>query len=213
MNILKKTIIIVPIFFIFLNNSISYNNYYAKMNTNPQTTDTATFGAGCFWCIETILEELNGVISVESGYSGGQIKNPTYEQVCSGNTNHAEVAKIIYNPEIITFDELLEVFWKIHDPTTLNRQGNDVGTQYRSVIFYHNQEQKEKAEYYKNKLEKEKIFKDPIVTEISPLQNYYKAENYHQNYYKQNPNQSYCSFVITPKIKKFRKIFKHKLKK
>lgn len=213
MNILKKTIIIVPIFFIFLNNSISYNNYYAKMNNNTQTTDTATFGAGCFWCIETILEELKGVVSVESGYSGGEIKNPTYKQVCSGTTNHAEVAKIIYNPEIISFDELLEVFWKIHDPTTLNRQGNDVGTQYRSVIFYHNQEQKEKAEYYKNKLESEKIFDDPIITEISPLKNYYKAEDYHQNYYKQNPNQSYCSYVITPKVNKFRKIFKDKLKK
>ncbi len=183
---------------------------------NPQTEsklDTATFGTGCFWCSEAIFERLKGVKSVVSGYSGGTVEDPTYKEVCTGNTGHAEVVQIAFDPNVITYDELLEIFWKTHDPTTLNRQGADVGTQYRSVIFYNNEQQKEKAEFYKKKLEDEKIWKDPIVTEISPLINFYKAEDYHQEYYDNNPNQGYCAYVITPKVEKFEKIFKDKLKK
>lgn len=173
----------------------------------------ATFGSGCFWCTEAIFERVKGVTEVVSGYAGGHIENPSYEEVCNGNTGHAECTQISYNPDIISFDELLEIFWKTHDPTTLNRQGNDVGTQYRSVIFYHSDEQKQKAEFYKRKLEEEKIWKDPIVTEIAPLTKFYKAEKYHQDYYQNNPYQGYCAFVITPKVEKFEKVFKDKLKK
>ena len=172
----------------------------------------ATFGSGCFWCTEAIFERLNGVVKVESGYAGGTVKNPTYEEVCSGTTGHAEVTQITYDPKIITYDELLEVFWKTHDPTTLNRQGNDVGTQYRSVIFYHNEEQKELAEKYKKELDKSGAWDNPIVTEISPVTNFYPAEGYHQDYYENNPNQGYCAFVIAPKVEKFEKVFKDKLK-
>ncbi len=184
-----------------------------KMEENTNTTlDTATFGAGCFWCTEAVFQRLKGVHSVTSGYSGGQKENPSYDQVCTGKTGHAEVTQIVYDPKVITFDELLEVFWKTHDPTTLNRQGADVGTQYRSVIFYHNDEQKEKAEKYKEELNKAKIWDNPIVTEISPLINFYKAEDYHQEYYNRNTNAGYCTFVITPKLEKFKKVFKDKLK-
>jgi peptide-methionine (S)-S-oxide reductase len=184
-----------------------------NMGENTNTTlDTATFGAGCFWCTEAIFQRLKGVHSVISGYSGGQKENPTYDQVCTGKTGHAEVTQVIYNPKIISFDELLEVFWKTHDPTTLNRQGADIGTQYRSVIFYHNDEQKSKAEKYKEELNKAKIWDNPVVTEISPLINFYKAEDYHQDYYNRNTNAGYCSFVITPKLEKFKKVFKDKLK-
>ncbi len=175
--------------------------------------ETATFGSGCFWCVEAVFQRLEGVEEVLSGYSGGEIPNPTYEQVCSGNTGHAEVIQIVFNPQKITFTELLEVFWSTHDPTTLNRQGNDVGTQYRSAIFYHNEQQKKLAEEYKKKLTEEEIFDDPIVTEISKFEKFYIAENYHQDYYDNNKNQPYCSFVITPKIEKFKKVFGHKLKK
>ncbi len=182
-----------------------------KMNENK--LETATFGSGCFWCTEAIFENLEGVEEVVSGYAGGTVPNPTYKQVTTGKTGHAEVCQIKYNPGKISFEELLEVFWSTHDPTTLNRQGNDVGTQYRSVIFYHNEKQKELAEKYKKKLEEAKIFPDPIVTEISPFTNFYKAEDYHQNYYELNPGQAYCSFVITPKVEKFKKVFKDKLKK
>jgi len=173
----------------------------------------ATFGSGCFWCTEAIFERLNGVVKVESGYAGGTVKDPTYEEVCSGTTGHAEVTQITYDPKLITYDELLEVFWKTHDPTTLNRQGNDVGTQYRSVIYYHNDEQKKLAEKYKEELNKSGIWDKPIVTEISQFTNFYPAENYHQDYYENNPAQPYCSFVITPKVEKFEKVFKDKLKK
>ena len=173
----------------------------------------ATFGSGCFWCTEAIFERLNGVVKVESGYAGGTVENPTYEEVCTGKTGHAEVTQITYDPKIITYDELLEVFWKTHDPTTLNRQGNDVGTQYRSVIFYHNEEQKELAENYKKELDKSGAWDNPIVTEISPVTNFYPAEGYHQDYYENNPNQGYCAFVIAPKVEKFEKVFKDKLKK
>lgn len=184
-----------------------------SMASETQFTDTATFGAGCFWCVEAVFERLNGVISVESGYSGGKIKNPAYREVTTGRTGHAEVARIVYNPEIISFDELLEVFWQTHDPTTLNRQGADVGTQYRSVVFYHNEEQKAKAEYYKTQLDKSGAFDKPIVTEISPLVNYYPAEDYHQNYFDQNSQAPYCQYVIVPKIEKLQKVFSDKLKK
>lgn len=175
--------------------------------------DTATFGSGCFWCTEAIFSRLNGVVSVVSGYSGGTTENPTYEEVCSGNTGHAEVCQITFDSTIISFDELLEVFWKTHDPTTLNRQGADVGTQYRSVIFYHTEEQKKSAEHYKDELNRDNIWGKPVVTEINPFTKFYPAEKYHQDYYENNPRQGYCSFVIAPKVEKFEKIFKNKLKK
>jgi peptide-methionine (S)-S-oxide reductase len=176
------------------------------------TSDTATFGGGCFWCVEAFYQQLNGVISVTSGYEGGKTKDPTYKEVCSGLTGHAEVCQIIYDPSVISFVELLEVFWSIHDPTTLNRQGNDFGTQYRSVIFYHNQQQNDFAEEYKKKLNGSGAFNKPIVTEISPNQVFYKAENYHQEYFDKNPNDAYCNFVLVPKLDKFKKVFKEKLK-
>jgi len=175
-------------------------------------TDTATFASGCFWCVEAVFQELKGVLSVTSGYTGGKIKNPTYREVSSGLTGHAEACQIVYDPSIITFDELLEAFWASHDPTTLNRQGADQGTQYRSAIFYHNDIQKELAEAYKAKLNAEKAFDKPIVTEISTAVTFYKAEDYHQNYYNQNGDAPYCSYVIVPKLEKFRKVFKDKLK-
>lgn len=176
-------------------------------------TDTATFGTGCFWCTEAIFQQLDGVLKVTSGYSGGHIVNPTYEQVSTGTTGHAETCQIVYDPTKITFDELLKVFWQTHDPTTLNRQGNDEGPQYRSVIFYHNDAQKERAEYYKNQLNENHVFPKPIVTAIEPYKNFYTAEDYHQDYYANNPNQPYCYFVIRPKLEKFEKVFKDKLKK
>ncbi|HEX5552759.1 MAG TPA: peptide-methionine (S)-S-oxide reductase MsrA [Chitinophagaceae bacterium] len=177
-----------------------------------QGLDTATFGEGCFWCTEAFFEQLKGVKKVESGYSGGHVANPTYAEVCTGTTGHAEVSNIIYDPAVITFDKLLEAFWESHDPTTLNRQGNDVGTQYRSVIFYHNDSQKLLAEKYKQKLDASGAFNAPIVTAIQPLENFYPAENYHQDYYDNNPNQPYCQMVIRPKLEKFRKVFKSELK-
>jgi peptide-methionine (S)-S-oxide reductase len=176
-------------------------------------TDTATFGTGCFWCTEAIFQQLEGVLKVTSGYSGGHVVNPTYEQVCEKNTGHAEVVQIVYDPSKITFDELLEVFWQTHDPTTLNRQGNDVGPQYRSVIFYHDSEQKQRSEHYKNELDKSGSWDNKIVTAIEPYKNFYIAENYHQNYYTNNGSQPYCYFVIRPKLEKFEKVFKSKLKK
>lgn len=175
--------------------------------------DTATFANGCFWCTEAIFQQLDGVKKVTSGYSGGHVENPTYKEVCNGTTGHAECIQIVYDPEKISFDELLEVFWQTHDPTTLNRQGNDVGPQYRSAVFYHNAEQKEKAEKYKIELDKSGAFDDPIVTEISPLINFFVAENYHQNYYKNNEMVPYCYIVIRPKLEKFEKVFKDKMKK
>jgi|SRR5664279_557974 len=175
-------------------------------------TDTATFGTGCFWCTEAIFQELKGVLKVTSGYSGGTVKNPSYEDVCSGETGHAECLQIIYDPKLISFDELLEVFWEAHDPTTLNRQGNDVGTQYRSVIFYHDAEQKRKAEDYKIKLDKSGAYNNPIVTEIAAFNHFYAAEDYHQDYFRLHGNQPYCTFVIRPKVEKFEKVFKNKLK-
>ncbi|WP_166664914.1 peptide-methionine (S)-S-oxide reductase MsrA [Pedobacter metabolipauper] len=172
----------------------------------------ATFGNGCFWCSEAVFQRLNGVTSVRSGYEGGDVPNPTYEDVCTGSTGHAEVIEVTYDPQKIKYDELLEVFWKTHDPTTLNRQGADVGTQYRSVIFYHNDEQKAIAEKYKKELNASKAFGNPVVTAISKASAFYVAENYHQDYYNKNGNQPYCRAVILPKMEKLEKIFKAKLK-
>ncbi|MFD2525411.1 peptide-methionine (S)-S-oxide reductase MsrA [Flavihumibacter stibioxidans] len=189
-----------------MSNDVMYAGAYAQ-------TDTATLGAGCFWCVEAVFQQLNGVLKVSSGYSGGSVANPTYEQVSEKNTGHAEVIQVVYDPSIITFDELLEVFWQTHDPTTPNRQGNDVGPQYRSAIFYHNQEQKEKAEYYKEQLNRSGSWNSPVITEIAPYKNFYIAEDYHQNYYLNNGTQPYCYFVIRPKMEKFEKAFKDKLKR
>jgi len=175
--------------------------------------ETATFGSGCFWCGEAIFSRLEGVNEVVSGYSGGSVPNPTYELVTQGESGYAEVFQISFNPEVISYRELLEVFWKTHDPTTLNRQGADVGTQYRSVIFCHNEAQHEMATHYLEELEKAEIWDKPVVTEISPFKSFYPAEKYHQNFYENNPAQGYCNFVITPKIKKFEKVFSEKLKK
>lgn len=192
-----------------------------KNNMNTSTTsltadgtkaDTATFGTGCFWCTEAIFQQLEGVLKVSSGYSGGHVANPSYREVGEGTTGHAEVIQVIYDPQKISFDELLEVFWQTHDPTTLNRQGNDVGTQYRSAIFYHSDEQKQKAQKYKADLDKSGAFDNPIVTEITPFSEFYIAEDYHQNYFNNNGSQPYCYFVIKPKLEKFQKVFKSKLK-
>ncbi len=180
--------------------------------TNNPTKEEAVFGAGCFWCVEAVFQELKGVESVESGYMGGHIDNPTYKQVSAGTSGYAEVTKIIFNPTEISYKELLEVFWKTHDPTTLNQQGADKGTQYRSVIFYLSATQKELAETYKDRLSKSGAFANTIVTEITKASTYYPAEKYHQDYYSLNPNQGYCQYVIQPKVEKFRKAFADKLK-
>lgn len=174
--------------------------------------ETATFGAGCFWCTEAIFQRVKGVEKVASGYMGGTTKNPTYKDICTGLTGHAEVIQIQYDPSVVSFPELLEVFWKTHDPTTLNRQGADEGTQYRSVVFFHSKSQQDEAELYKKKLDDAKIFDNKIVTEISPASEFYVAEDYHQNYFNDNPRQGYCRLVITPKLEKFEKVFKDKLK-
>ena len=172
----------------------------------------ATFGSGCFWCTEAVFQRMKGVEKVVSGYAGGHVEKPAYKDVCSGSTGHAEVVQVHYDPSQISYEELLEIFWKTHDPTTLNRQGNDFGPQYRSVVFYHDEEQKKLAEAYKQKLDEAKIWNDPIVTEITPFSNFYPAEDYHQNYYNENGAQPYCSFVIRPKIEKLQKVFAEKLK-
>jgi peptide-methionine (S)-S-oxide reductase len=175
--------------------------------------EVATLGGGCFWCIEAVFLELNGVNSVVSGYAGGSVENPTYKAVCSGNTGHAEVCQITFDPSIISFEEILEVFFTVHDPTTLNRQGNDIGTQYRSVIFYHSEEQKKIAEKVIKAFTDKKIYPNPIVTEISEFKKFYAAEDYHQNYYNNNSDQPYCAYVVGPKVAKFRQKFISKLKK
>jgi peptide-methionine (S)-S-oxide reductase len=174
---------------------------------------TATLGGGCFWCLEAVYAELNGVVKVESGYAGGEVPNPTYRQVCTGTTGHAEVAQITFDPAVIAFSDLLNVFFTIHDPTTLNRQGGDVGTQYRSVIFYHNEAQRQQAQSLIRELEEKKIWKNPIVTVIEPLDTFYRAEDYHQEYFSRNPGQPYCQAVIAPKVAKLRKMYMEKLKK
>lgn len=196
----------------------AFSTSHAQQSPNPKNTmessnlEEATFGAGCFWCVEAVFEEVKGVKSAVAGYAGGEIKDPTYQQVSSGSTGHAEVARITYDPSVVSYKQLLEVFWHTHNPTTKNRQGADVGPQYRSAIFYHNEEQKEIAEESLKKTDNSDLWEDPIVTEIVPLTNYSKAENYHQNYYENNPNAGYCTVVIAPKLKKFRKEFSHLLK-
>ncbi len=191
---------------------ISSTLIFAQSMTSQKKLEVATLGAGCFWCVEAVFELAKGVENVESGYSGGHVDNPSYREVTTGKTGHVEVARITFDPSVITFAELLEVFWHSHDPTTLNRQGNDVGEQYRSVIYYHNAEQKAIAEASLKKTDIAKLWNDPIVTTIEPLKNYFVAENYHQDYYKNNPNAGYCSYVIAPKVAKFKKEFKHLLK-
>jgi len=180
--------------------------------TEGKNKEIAIFGAGCFWCIEAVFQELKGVYKVESGYTGGTVKNPTYNEICTGETGHAEVARITFNPEVIDFAFLLSVFFKTHDPTTLNAQGADRGTQYRSAIFYTNEKQRGIAQNIINQLNAEKAYPNPIVTELTKLGVFYKAENYHQDYYKNNPKQGYCTYVIQPKVEKFRKVFKDYLK-
>ena len=174
--------------------------------------DTITLGAGCFWCVEAIFDQLKGVVSVESGYSGGHVKNPGYREVCTGKTGHAEVCQVVYDPSVIRFEEILEVFFQTHDPTTLNRQGADVGTQYRSAIFYHTDEQRKIAESVKADLDKAGVWPNPIVTEISPYESFYKAEDYHQEYFENNGEAPYCRAVIQPKVEKFKKVFADRLK-
>jgi len=180
--------------------------------TDPKATAVATFGGGCFWCMDAVFRELKGVATVESGFSGGAMANPSYEAVCGGDTGHAEVVQIHYDPAVVKYEELLEVFWKTHDPTTLNAQGNDVGTQYRSVIFFHDEAQHRLAVHYRKALDAEKLWPKPIVTEIVPFKAFYKADEHHQDYYENNPHAGYCLFVIRPKVDKFRKVFKAKLK-
>lgn len=185
----------------------------AQSKSKPEDMEIATLGGGCFWCTEAIYKELKGVASVTSGYSGGDVVNPSYREVCTGRTGHAEVIEIEFDQSVISFSELLEVFFATHDPTTLNRQGGDVGTQYRSVVFYHNQEQKETAESVIDRLNQEDVFGKAIVTEVSAWKNFFAAEDYHQDYLENNPSQSYCQLVIVPKMEKFRKIFSERLKK
>jgi peptide-methionine (S)-S-oxide reductase len=174
--------------------------------------EVATLGGGCFWCIEAIFSELAGVEKVESGYSGGTAPNPTYEQVCSGRTGHAEVVQVTFQPAVLSYGDLLRVFFTVHDPTTLNRQGADIGTNYRSVIFYHNDEQRSQASEIIREVDKAGIWDGPIVTQLEPFKAFYKAEEYHQEYFKNNPNQSYCRVVIAPKVRKFREHYLQKLK-
>jgi len=188
-----------------------YITLSAKCNM-VEKRELATFGGGCFWCVEAIFERVNGVYSAESGYSGGHVQNPDYKQVTSGVTGHAEVVQITYDPSIVSYKELLEIFFKTHDPTTLNRQGADVGTQYRSIVLFHNDAQRELASEVIKKLEEEGIWNDPIVTTVEPFEAFYGAEAYHQEYYENNPNQGYCRLVINPKVAKFEKVFKEKLK-
>lgn len=183
----------------------------AKMKKNS-SLETATFGSGCFWCTEAIFLNVEGVKKVVSGYTGGNVKNPTYKEVCSGLTGHAEVVQLTFDPAVVSYEQLLEIFWQTHDPTTLNQQGADVGTQYRSVIYYHSEDQKKSAEFYKNRLDEEGAFAKPIVTEISAATTFYRAEDYHQNYYNLNGNAPYCAFVIRPKLEKFKKAFEGMLK-
>jgi peptide-methionine (S)-S-oxide reductase len=185
---------------------------FAMAQENEKRFQIATFGGGCFWCTEAIFKQVKGVEKVIPGYSGGHVPNPTYEQVCSGTTNHAEVVQITFDPQIISYQTLVEIFMATHDPTSLNRQGNDIGTQYRSVIFYHNEEQKKIAQKVIQTLEAKKLYEKPIVTALEPFRAFYPAEEYHHNYFERNPNQPYCQFVIAPKVAKFREKFRAYLK-
>jgi len=214
-------VLMVPI--LSCQGQVKTKNNATKMNTSttkapitnaihPEGTEIITLGAGCFWCIEAVFQDLKGVVSATSGYSGGTVVNPSYKEVCTAQTGHAEVVQVTFDPKIVSLPEILEVFWQVHDPTTLNRQGNDAGTQYRSAIFFHNDYQRKIAEEYKIKLDESHAFENPIVTEITAFSNYYKAEDYHQDYYNQNGDQPYCQFVVKPKLDKFHKVFKDKLK-
>jgi len=222
---IKATLVLVVAFFMGACAQKPKPTEYKSTKTNEMTnstnsaettyngvTETATFGAGCFWCVEAVFQQMKGVIKVTSGYSGGTVKNPGYKEVCTGMTGHAEVCQIVYNPNEVSFKELLEAFWQTHDPTTLNRQGNDAGTQYRSVIFYHNETQRHLAEMYKDELNKSGAFDKPIVTAIEPFTVFYPAEDYHQNYYNENGDAPYCQYVIKPKVDKFKKVFHDKVK-
>lgn len=184
-----------------------------ETNVDTSNTEIATFGTGCFWCTEAVMESLDGVKKVVSGYSGGHDRKPTYKEVCTGNTGHAECVEVTYDPKVVSYADLLEAFFRSHDPTSLNKQGNDIGTQYRSVVFYHNDEQKHLAEQAKTELDKSGAYGKPIVTEITKAVTFYPAEDYHQNYFANNPDQGYCAFVIAPKLDKFKKVFKDKLRK
>src|ERR1700761_2263673 len=207
---MRKLTCFLAILFIAASTTFASPN---KIHIIAQHLDTATFAAGCFWCTEAKFQQLRGVKKVVSGFTGGHMAHPSYKLVCTGTTGHAEACNIIYDPTQITYDELIAAFFVAHDPTQLNRQGNDVGTQYRSAIFYHNNKQKEKADYYIAKLNAEKAYKNKIVTQVNPYGAFYKAEDYHQNFYNQNPNQQYCKYVIQPELEKFQKVFKDKLKK
>lgn len=220
-SILKNALLLLPFSFSACAQKadISHSPTFAEMNkkqTNKMSdhkTEVATFAAGCFWCVEAQFQQLTGVQKVESGFTDGQVANPTYKEVCTGTTGHAEACNITFDPSVISYDELLAAFFTAHDPTQLNRQGNDIGTQYRSGIYYHNPEQKEKAEYYIKRLNDEKAYTNPIVTEVKPYGVFYKAEDYHQDYYNQNGEAGYCRMVIQPKLEKFKKVFAEKLKK
>jgi len=201
----------IPFLLVSLFVFISYTNAQTEMNDKQY--QKATFGSGCFWCSEAIFTRVNGVIDAVPGYAGGTEKNPTYELICTGTTRYAEVTQVTFDPSVVSYLTLLKIFWETHDPTTLNRQGADTGPQYRSAIFYHNNEQKVIAENLKHDLEQAKIWDNPIVTEISSLTNYYQAEDYHLDFYERNSSNSYCNFVITPKIEKFENVFKEQLKK
>lgn len=203
-----KSVIILSSIFLFMGTSLNSTDSDMK---NDRDLQVAVLGAGCFWCVEAIYQRVNGVVEVESGYAGGHVENPTYEQVITGRTGHAEVAMLTFDPEIISYEEVLEVFWHTHDPTTLNRQGADVGTQYRSAIFYLTPEQRDTALESLRRTNDSDLWDDPIVTEVTPLTNYSKAEDYHQNYFNNNPNAGYCSVVIAPKVVKFKKDFPHLL--
>jgi len=207
-----KWIFIITIIFGFIPYSNAQVREENKTLNKSLSMDKITLGAGCFWCVEAVFSELKGVKSVVAGYAGGTVENPSYKEVCKGNTGHAEVAQISYDPSQISLADILQVFWKTHDPTTLNRQGADVGTQYRSVIFYHTKEQGKLALQYKKELSESGAWKNPLVTEVLPIPKFYRAENYHQDYYSQNGDQQYCKYVIQPKLDKFRKVFASKLK-
>lgn len=208
----KLELIIVSTFLLFSIDTSGQETLTKKEMENSKY-ETITLGAGCFWCVEAIFDRINGVISVTSGYSGGSVENPTYKEVCTGVTGHAEVVQVVYDPAKIPFAKILEIYFKTHDPTTLDQQGVDAGTQYRSVIFYHTEEQRKVAHEVKDLLDKSGIWKDPIVTAIELYRNFYKAENYHQDYFANNGKQPYCQMVINPKVEKFEKLFKEYLKK
>jgi peptide-methionine (S)-S-oxide reductase len=210
---MSRKVIIALLATLLYGNSIFSQKFVKNTEMNSNTYEVATLGAGCFWCVEAVFLRLNGVEKVESGYSGGKIANPTYREVTSGLTGHAEVIQVTFNPAVISYAKVLEIFFKTHNPTTLNRQGADVGTQYRSAIFYHSQEQMKVAQEVKDMLGKAKIWTDPIVTEITQYSNFYKAEDYHQDYLANNKTQPYCQMVILPKISKFEEAFKEYLKK